>query len=71
MRRRGGHLVTRVLGVCAGVGFLALGIFAMAGGQRVAGAAGDRAVGFGIALVVVGLAAVVGSLTVADPSRIW
>lgn len=71
MRIGRGQCVTRVLGVCAGLGFLALGVFALAGGQRLGGIAGDRALGFGVALVVVGIAAVVGSLTVADPSRIW
>jgi hypothetical protein len=62
------HLVTRLLGVGMGLGFLALGVFALAGGGL---DPGDRAIGLGIALVVVGTAAVVGSLTVADPTRIW
>ena len=69
MRIGRGHLVTRVLGVCMGVGFLALGLFAVA---RSAGAAGgDRVLGLGVALIVAGIAAVVGSLAVVDPSRIW
>jgi hypothetical protein len=71
MRIGRGHLVTRVLGVCTGVGFLALGLFALTGGQQLDGSAGDRALGFGVALVVAGIAAIVGSLTVVDPSRIW
>ena len=63
------HLVTRTLGVGMGLGFFALGVFVLVG---VGGMdAGDRAIGLGIALIVVGTAAVVGSLTVADPTRIW
>jgi len=74
MRFGRGHLLTRMLGVCTGVGFLALGLFAVAGGRAAdpaAAAAADRALGFGVALIVVGIAAVLGSLTVADPTRIW
>lgn len=63
------HLVTRTLGVGMGLGFFALGVFALLGGGGMD--AGDRAVGLGTALIVVGTAAVVGSLTVADPTRIW
>jgi hypothetical protein len=62
------HLVTRTLGIGMGLGFFALGVFALVGGGM---DAGDRAIGLGIALIVVGTAAVVGSLTVADPTRIW
>ncbi len=69
MRIGRGHLVTRVLGVCMGVGFLALGLFAVAGDAG--GSEGGRALGLGVALIVVGTAAVVGSITVADPTRIW
>jgi hypothetical protein len=69
MRVGRGHLVTRVLGVCVGVGFLALGLFAVTGGTGAG--EGDRALGLGVALIAAGAAAVVGSITVADPTRIW
>jgi hypothetical protein len=69
MRVGRGHLVTRVLGVCLGVGFLALGLFAVTGGTGAG--EGGRALGLGVALIVVGTAAAVGSITVADPTRIW
>lgn len=65
------HVVTRALGVALGLGFLALGLFAAIGRPGVDGAVGDRALGFGIAFMVVGVAAMFGSLTVRDPSRIW
>jgi hypothetical protein len=69
MRVGRGHLVTRVLGVCMGVGFLVLGLFAVTGGTGAG--EGARALGLAVALIVVGTAAVVGSITVADPTRIW
>lgn len=63
--------VTRALGICLGVAFLALGVFAVAGGRHWPEPAGGRALGLGLALIVAGVVAVVASLTVTDPSRIW
>jgi len=71
MRLGRGHLLTRTLGIGMGVGFLALGLFAVAGGHAANGVPADRVLGFGVALIVVGVAAVLGSLTVDDPTRIW
>ncbi len=72
MRVRRDRLVTRALGVCLGIGFLVLGLVAVVGSrQGVEAIAGNRALGVGLALVVAGAAAIVASLTVADPNRIW
>jgi hypothetical protein len=58
----------RVLGSAVGVGFLALGAAALAGGAR---AGVERAIGLGLAALVAGVVAVLGSLLVADPHGIW
>lgn len=55
------HVLTRVIGTAMGVGFLALGVVVIR----------DGALAFGVTSIVAGVAAVVGSLIVADPSRIW
>lgn len=71
MRIHRDHVLTRALGVVLGLGFLVLGVFATLGRHGTDGVVGDRALGLGIAFVIVGATAVVGSLTVRDPSRIW
>lgn len=63
--------VMRALGACLGVAFLALGVFAVAGGRHWPEPAAGRALGLGLTLIVAGVAAIVASLTVTDPSRIW
>jgi hypothetical protein len=72
MRLRRDHRGLRGLGIVTGLGFLALGLFALVGDPALAGLpARSRALGLGLTLVVVGIVAVVGSLTVVDPHRIW
>lgn len=71
MPLRRDHPVMRVLGIGMGLGFLALGLFALLGAPRLAAAEGSRALGLGLTFIVVGVVAVVASLTVAEPKRIW
>jgi len=72
MRIRLDHLLTRAAGLGLGVGFLALGGFALLGdGGLAEGGSGGRALGLGVTLLIVGVIAIVGSLGVTDPSRIW
>jgi hypothetical protein len=66
------HAVMRTLGVVFGLGVLALGVLALLGGAGVTDAlVATRSRGLGATLLVVGVVAVVGSLTVADPHGIW
>ena len=72
MRLRGDRLSHRVGGVLLGMGFLLLGSFSAIMSDAAAGAAGrDRAIWLGITLLVSGAIAIIGSLTVKDPDRIW
>lgn len=71
MRIHRDHVLTRALGIALGLGFLALGLFAVVGRHGIDGAVGDRALALGVVFMIAGIAAVFGSLTVRDPSRIW
>lgn len=62
MRVRHDHLLMRLLGVATGVGFIGLGL-------AVNGASGGLAVA--LLLGGAGAAAIVASLIVVDPSRVW
>jgi hypothetical protein len=62
----------RLLGLAMGLGFIALGAFALLGGpDLVPGTGSGRASGLGVTLVIAGALAIVASLTVPDPHRIW
>jgi len=64
--------VTRVLGTLLGIGFVLIGAFAIVGANdHAAFASRDRAVGFGVTAIVVGIIAVLCSLLVKDLSNIW
>ena len=62
----------RIIGVLLGAGFVLLGAFAVGGAARYAPADGyDRAIGFGVTAIVVGIIAVLASLLVKDLSNVW
>ncbi|MGH7349255.1 MAG: hypothetical protein ACREI6_04510 [Candidatus Rokuibacteriota bacterium] len=72
MRLRGDRLAHRVGGALLGAGFLLLGLFSAVMSDAPAGSSGrDRAIWLGITLIVIGAIAIIGSLTVEDPDRIW
>ncbi len=64
--------VIRILGTLLGIGFVLMGAFAIVGANDYATfASRDRAVGFGVTAIVVGIIAVLCSLLVKDLSNIW
>ena len=72
MRLRGDRLLKRTLGTLVGIGFLAFGIFSAAGSRGVAPAVSrDRALWFGVTLIIAGLLAILASLTANDLDNIW
>ena len=61
----------RIAGSLFGAGCLAVGLFSMfGGGDTLPELNRERALGFGVAAIVVGLVALVGSLT-GDAHRLW
>jgi hypothetical protein len=62
---------TRVLGSVTGVGFLAIGTFALAGSFAHHGIVAERAFGFGLAAVLAGVWAILVSWLDADLSGVW
>ena len=61
----------RVAGSLFGLGCCAIGLFSIfGGGDALPEVSRERAFGFGIAAIVVGLVALIGSLT-ADAQRLW
>jgi hypothetical protein len=72
MRIRRDRPVTRGLGALMGLGFVALGLAPALGVTSWPdGVGGVRAVAVGLLLVAGGLAAVIASLTLADPGQVW
>lgn len=64
--------VTRILGTLFGIGFVLVGAFAILGADEYAAPASyDRAIGFGVTAIVIGILAVLCSLLVKDLSDIW
>ena len=71
MRRPGKQWPLRIAGSLFGLGCCAIGLFSMfGGGDDLPALNRERAFGFGIAAIVVGLCALIGSLT-ADAERLW
>ena len=60
----------RIAGSLFGLGCWAVGLFSIFGGEQLPELNRERAFGFGIAAIVVGLVALIGSLT-ADARRLW
>lgn len=72
MRIHRDQLLTRVCGTLLGVGFLAIGAYALVGSFDVADAvARDRAFWFGVTAIIGGVLAVFASLFVEKLSDIW
>jgi hypothetical protein len=64
--------VMRICGTLLGIGFVLLGLFSALGAGELGGEASvDRAVGFGVTAVIIGIIAVLCSLLVKDLSNIW
>ncbi len=62
----------RICGTLLGIGFVLLGLFSVLGAGELGGEVSyDRAVGFGVTAVIVGIIAVLCSLLVKDLSNIW
>ena len=71
MLRRGNQWPLRIAGSLFGLGCCAVGLFSIfGGGENLPALNRERAFGFGVAAVVVGLVALIGSLT-ADAQRLW
>jgi hypothetical protein len=69
--RRGNQWPLRIAGSLFGLGCCAIGLFSIfGGGEDLPELNRERAFGFGIAAIVVGLVALIGSLT-ADAQRLW
>ncbi len=72
MRIHHDRLATRVAGSLLGVGFLLIGLYALAGaGEMVDAAARGRVVGFGVCAVIAGLVATPVSWLVKRLDNIW
>ena len=64
--------VTRILGTLLGIGFVLVGAFAILGADEYAATTSyDRAIGFGVTAIVIGIIAVLCSLLVKDLRNIW
>ena len=71
MLRRGNQRPLRIAGSLFGLGCCAVGLFSIfGGGDSLPELNRERAVGFGVAAIVVGLVALIGSLT-GDAQRLW
>jgi hypothetical protein len=70
--RRRAQLGKRLLGTLAGIGFCALGAYALLGVRALGDPTpGHRVLWFGITLIVVGLIAIGSSWWVADADSVW
>lgn len=64
--------IVRICGTLLGIGFVLLGVFsALGAGELAEEASYDRAVGFGVTAIIIGIIAVLCSLLVKDLSNIW
>jgi hypothetical protein len=64
--------VIRIVGSLLGLGFMLIGALAILGaGEHASALSYDRAIGFGVTAVIVGIIAVLCSLLVKDLSNIW
>jgi hypothetical protein len=64
--------VMRICGTLLGIGFVLLGTFSALGAKGLEGEASyDRALGFGVTAIIVGIIAMLCSLLVKDLSNIW
>ena len=70
MLRQRNQLPLRIAGSLFGLACCALGLFSILGGEPLPELNRERATGFGIAAIVVGLVALIGSLT-GDAHRLW
>jgi hypothetical protein len=71
-RRRDDQLGKRLLGTLAGIGFCALGAYAVVEAHRLGDPTpGRRVVWFGITLIVIGLIAIGSSWWVSDVDTVW
>ena len=62
----------RICGTLLGIGFVLLGAFSVLGaGEPSTEVSHDRAMGFGVTAVIIGIIAVLCSLLVKDLSDIW
>jgi hypothetical protein len=68
--RRGGWPL-RLVGSLFGLGACAVGLFALLGAGQQPDLEQERALGFGLAALVVGAIALVGSLAVRDAQALW
>ena len=64
--------VTRICGCLMGIGFVLIGAYALLGSDAVVSEVSrERAAGFGVTAVIIGVIAVLCSLLVQDLSNIW
>ena len=66
------HMTIRILGTVLGVGFIAIGLYAIfAGGEEVADYARERAAAFGMTAIIGGVLAIFGSWAEQRVHQIW
>jgi len=71
VRRQSNQWPLRIAGSLFGLGCCAIGLFSIfGGGEQLPELNRERALGFGVAAIVVGLVALIGSIT-ADAHRLW
>lgn len=62
----------RICGTLLGIGFVILGVYSVLGAEELGtNISGERAIGFGVTAIIIGLIAVLCSLLVKDLSDIW
>ena len=72
MRIHTDHLAQRLPGTLLGIGFVAIGLFSLfGGGDDLDAVTQERAFGFGVAAVIIGILAIGSSLLPKDLSNIW
>jgi hypothetical protein len=71
MARRGGQWRLRLVGSLFGVGACLVGLLTLLGASDVSALERERAAGFGLAALVVGAVALLGSLAVRDAHALW
>ena len=71
MRIYTNQLGLRVLGTCTGIGFLAIGAYALLGGEGLDPYVQDRANGFALATIVGGVLAIAISWLDSDLLGVW